>query len=1200
MPGSIRVSVLESVNLPAEATGGTYVSIKVNVGKREYQTKPSKVDGDRTTAWNSDFTFPVLNLRDNLVVALVDSKGNTISQSDIGTPIIIEKGFWDDLFPLKGGGHVHLRLNFVLTAEERKRIEAMREAALNRKEHRILKKNVAIQVLCPVAENGNSASISSAGITKTNPEDGKGKDGCHNKENQIATPAVPQVSELNEVQKKTEIGEEESGESTTAFISSPIKHVTIKKASSNDVKGISDGNLQKDGCQDLPQSNLEGAAISVSSKELIPSSASISSTGIAQATPEDVKNKDGGHKENQIAILPVPEVSQLNEVQIKTEIIEGMSEESSTAFIYPPIEHVTNEKASSQYVKGTYGNNLKGKGYQDLPQHNLDGSTPVLSEELTQYKESYFLSFQIPSPENQTKGITLANTLIPNKNLQAALLPHVKDDLAESENSQTDNLIDKYPMIEPAQTGVEDTRSLLLKPVIVSKISSSQDLAAIHQAGEIDVPESPLQQENRILTSTQTFLASCPPQPLHVQSPANLVSEFPMEGGTFAAPVFESTSLLVNDETANNYLVKFSNKQDMAILGLSTSPSMLLQSSTDGSISPTPFVDIPNEDTAGENICFPPVSPKGCQPQERFQTHESSNATEPSPVSIVDGSDPTVPVKDIIIENHSSPAFGAESVQCSEDSSLAQPLSTVANVENMELLVQDICQVENNRTDSPNRVLPLDAGNGSLAGWPAEGLHEGSSLKTVPSQSKSVSVVNSLVDTASPVSTCFARLPASQTMKGNSTQSSVKAKIKAFETNISQDSDHHSSPQVKSGHKTEAERARQRLRAEAAAAEAAEAGRRAEEEELKSKSIAMGRERKPAFQEKLEESRFRSSAKVKRKCLEKNEEEDGREIQENIKDIPVAEKDIRRHEAYRRKQGEIQTVDKKRLELGENNGWQEDTTALRRPMQEQGEKPLKVIETTDKITKNDPEENTLTWERMRLGELRLKRNSRDKSVKSDLSGNKHEVGEKSRVNASTMESYGKKASEQKQNLEALTGKSQLLKDKTRSAAEKSLITAEERKTEGDQMIQIGNDIIDANQKVKLRQASEHDLTIEQKVKLMAPENSFTEDMPTEEGLVISEEEHEDLVNSSKAFGGLIKQALGAAALLAAGALFMWAREEKISRRRDPFTQSKDKHNFLQKNEASSRSLSGQSQEPNSRNSKPSSKDSPCPGEYILI
>ena len=114
---------------------------------------------------------------------------------------------------------------------------------LNKKEDEILKKNVAIQVLYQVAENGNNASISRTCITKTNPYDGTGKDNRYNKENQIANPVVPQVSQLNEVQKKTNIIEEASRESSTAFISSPIKHLTMNKESSNVVKGITDNNL---------------------------------------------------------------------------------------------------------------------------------------------------------------------------------------------------------------------------------------------------------------------------------------------------------------------------------------------------------------------------------------------------------------------------------------------------------------------------------------------------------------------------------------------------------------------------------------------------------------------------------------------------------------------------------------------------------------------------------------------------------------------------------------------------------------------------------------------------------------------------------------------------------------------------------------------------------------------------------------------
>jgi len=38
---------------------------------------------------------------------------------------IVEKGLWDDLFPLEGGGHVHMKLQFVLSEEERSRIRMM-------------------------------------------------------------------------------------------------------------------------------------------------------------------------------------------------------------------------------------------------------------------------------------------------------------------------------------------------------------------------------------------------------------------------------------------------------------------------------------------------------------------------------------------------------------------------------------------------------------------------------------------------------------------------------------------------------------------------------------------------------------------------------------------------------------------------------------------------------------------------------------------------------------------------------------------------------------------------------------------------------------------------------------------------------------------------------------------------------------------
>eukprot|EP00249_Psilotum_nudum_P018741 c26940_g1_i2 orf=529-3282(-) len=142
MPGSIGVSVLEAVDLPAEATAvGKYVSVKVSVGKREFQTKPSRTYDGKTPPWNSDFTFPVLNLRDPLVISLLDSKGNQVAVNEIEALLIVERGFHDEFLTLKGGGSIHLRLSFVLTKDERRQIEMMRAAALRRREQKVLKKN---------------------------------------------------------------------------------------------------------------------------------------------------------------------------------------------------------------------------------------------------------------------------------------------------------------------------------------------------------------------------------------------------------------------------------------------------------------------------------------------------------------------------------------------------------------------------------------------------------------------------------------------------------------------------------------------------------------------------------------------------------------------------------------------------------------------------------------------------------------------------------------------------------------------------------------------------------------------------------------------------------------------------------------------------------------------------------------------------
>ncbi|XP_057985700.1 uncharacterized protein LOC110647031 isoform X5 [Hevea brasiliensis] len=52
--------------------------------------------------------------------------------------LVIEKGVWDDIFPFEGGGHVHMKLQFVLNEEDRQRIRIMRESALRKKHDELL------------------------------------------------------------------------------------------------------------------------------------------------------------------------------------------------------------------------------------------------------------------------------------------------------------------------------------------------------------------------------------------------------------------------------------------------------------------------------------------------------------------------------------------------------------------------------------------------------------------------------------------------------------------------------------------------------------------------------------------------------------------------------------------------------------------------------------------------------------------------------------------------------------------------------------------------------------------------------------------------------------------------------------------------------------------------------------------------------
>lgn len=50
---------------------------------------------------------------------------NLVCGLAVRTMSIIERGTWDDVFPIEGGGLIHMKLQFILSDEERNRIRLM-------------------------------------------------------------------------------------------------------------------------------------------------------------------------------------------------------------------------------------------------------------------------------------------------------------------------------------------------------------------------------------------------------------------------------------------------------------------------------------------------------------------------------------------------------------------------------------------------------------------------------------------------------------------------------------------------------------------------------------------------------------------------------------------------------------------------------------------------------------------------------------------------------------------------------------------------------------------------------------------------------------------------------------------------------------------------------------------------------------------
>ncbi|TVU01959.1 hypothetical protein EJB05_52608 [Eragrostis curvula] len=100
-----------------------HISNAVAVGKREYN---GNIEQD-------DLSFPVTSLRESMVIILYNADKELISKTELKTKTIVESGSTDVVLTLDSG-EIILQLKFLLSDDDRKRIQEMRNSAMKRKQ----------------------------------------------------------------------------------------------------------------------------------------------------------------------------------------------------------------------------------------------------------------------------------------------------------------------------------------------------------------------------------------------------------------------------------------------------------------------------------------------------------------------------------------------------------------------------------------------------------------------------------------------------------------------------------------------------------------------------------------------------------------------------------------------------------------------------------------------------------------------------------------------------------------------------------------------------------------------------------------------------------------------------------------------------------------------------------------------------------
>lgn len=100
------------------------------------------------------------------MVTICDNADQCLTQTSIEVPSIIEKGCRDEFVELKGGGRIHLIMSFVLTDQERRKIESMRLRVLKRREEERVKRTIVFQNVQPSGKELKAATMPAVTITE--------------------------------------------------------------------------------------------------------------------------------------------------------------------------------------------------------------------------------------------------------------------------------------------------------------------------------------------------------------------------------------------------------------------------------------------------------------------------------------------------------------------------------------------------------------------------------------------------------------------------------------------------------------------------------------------------------------------------------------------------------------------------------------------------------------------------------------------------------------------------------------------------------------------------------------------------------------------------------------------------------------------------------------------------------------------------